>query len=348
MSWIIGLLGFGLQLAWHELGHWLVARKNGMGTPVFSIGVFWPVLFRWHWRNTEFRITPWLFLAYVQIPAMQEIGGKKPAFGVWQRCQVASAGVVMNMIMAVVLMFFMLLIYGKFEVGTTIDDLSPTVRVARDAGIQPGDTVVAVNGSPIKTGEEIQYQLMIHRHGRPVRLDIRRGDRTFSVNITPNIDGLMGVVFRDYHVVKYGVERTAILAVVDTARLFGQSAGALWFIVKSVATAAMHGKIAAEAQDIDGPVGIANALSESVRLGPKAFAYMMIVLSVGFAVFNLLVPLPVLDGGRLIFLTIEGIFGRPVPVKIQVVLSLLSLLLIIAVILCGFWNGIFHPSTAPH
>ncbi len=208
---IIGMiLGLCLLITIHELGHWLVARLCGMQTPVFSIGFGkreWSLVLGKFWE-TEFRIAPILAGGYVSIPELLDETSLNEAakdgdlpknlrvFPVWQRIAVAAAGVTFNMISAVLMVFVLFTFWGQpdYKVNSTyIRDLSTQVTVARDAGLQPKDQFVSVDGRQVVSPDDLSAALKANKE-KPVQVVVKRGSGDVTVTVTPTKDGTIGIV----------------------------------------------------------------------------------------------------------------------------------------------------------
>ncbi len=167
----VGIIAMILSLTFlitiHEGGHWIVARLLGFQTPVFSIGFGprkWSIVLGKFW-NTEFRLAPILAGGYVSLPEMQDETTAKELleqqgvelkelrfFPVWKRIAVALAGVTFNFIGAVAMLFLAFAFIGEPTTkvhSTNVATLTQTVTIAKDAGIQPGDTFVSVGGKAV-------------------------------------------------------------------------------------------------------------------------------------------------------------------------------------------------------
>ena len=184
------IAGLTLLIVLHEFGHWFVARMLGFQTPIFSIGFGKPYIVLFRKWGTEFRLTPGLLGGYVALPEMgdestgkefMKANGLDPAtyehktFAIWKRSAVAVAGVTMNFITAIALIFGLLAFVGKPHYTVTdtfIAEVSTTnTTIARDAGLQANDVFVAVDGQPVASPNDVIKLVNAHK-GTPAVITV--------------------------------------------------------------------------------------------------------------------------------------------------------------------------------
>lgn len=353
------ILGLCLLITIHELGHWLVARLFGFKTPVFSIGFGkreWSLVLGKFW-DTEFRIAPILAGGYVSIPELQDestlndmskAGADLPkdlkVFPVWQRIAVAAAGVVFNVISAVIMLFAVFMLYGQpdYKVNSTyIKDVSTTqVTIARDAGLQANDEFVSVGGQKIVTPDDLAKQVQANK-GKPVEVVVKRGGSDVKVTVTPNQDGRIGIGLganaeRFYHEMSAGEAASRSVSVtgnmiVMTFKGFGMMLG----IVEKPAN------LTDKDLEVRGIVGIVQMGSGALSTGVFDFVWFLMAISINLAVLNIL-PVPLLDGGHIVFFLIEGVTGKPVNPRVKNILSNIFLFALLGLFLLGLTNDIGH------
>ncbi|MBX9938720.1 MAG: site-2 protease family protein, partial [Candidatus Obscuribacterales bacterium] len=357
-SIIIMILGLCLLITIHELGHWLVARLCGMQTPVFSIGFGkreWSWVIGKFWE-TEFRIAPILAGGYVSIPelldesTLNEVakqGGEVPknfrVFPVWQRIAVAAAGVVFNLVSAVLMLFALFAFQGQpdYKVHHTfIKDLSGQVTTARDAGLQPQDQFVSVDGRKIVAPDDLSQALKDNK-GKPVTVVVKRPGGEFTTTVTPNGDGVIGIslgVNAERYYKEMSVGEAAAQSVTVTGRMLDMTVkgfGMMFGLVEKPAN------ISDADMEVRGIVGIVQMGAGALGSGVFDFVWFLVVISINLAVMNIL-PVPMLDGGHIVFFLIEGITGKPVNAKTKAVLSNLFFVLLIGLFALGLFNDMKH------
>lgn len=357
MGIIAMIAGLALLIVLHELGHWAVAQWRGMQTPVFSIGFGRPYIVLGRWRGTEFRLTPWLLGGYVSLPEMADEttvkeylkeNGQDPTrfkqFKVWERAAVAVAGVTMNVLVAVVITFGLFAFAGTPDVRPTdayVAELSKSNPIAHDAGLQPGDIVVSVDGQAVHSPADLMRLLTTHK-GTPAQLVIERGGRQMPVTVTPNADGRIGIaigahVERSFKRITVGEAAVATLRFNrDVCVQMVKGIGMMLHIVPTPKD------LPEGATDVHGLVAIVQVGNTAYNAGWYSFCMMLVLISLNLAIFNIL-PVPLLDGGYLIFLALEKIRGKPLNREVQGLLFLVFAMLLVGLFLLGLFNDLFKP-----
>jgi regulator of sigma E protease len=352
------VLGLCLLITIHELGHWLVARLFGFQTPVFSIGFGkreWSLVLGTFWE-TEFRIAPILAGGYVSIPelldetSLNEIAkqnGEAPktyrTFPVWQRIAVAVAGVTFNVISALMMVFALFAIWGQpdYKVNSTyIRDLSPTVTVATGAGLKPQDQFVSVGGARIVSPDDLSKALKSNK-GQPVEVVVKRGNGEVNVTLTPTADGTIGIVLgaNGERVYKpLGVGEAAAKSVTVTSDTLVMTVKGIGMMVGLVPKPA---NISDKDMEVRGIVGIVQMGAGALDTGVFDFVWFLVVISLNLAVMNIL-PIPMLDGGHIVFFLWEGITGKPVNATAKARLSNIFVFLLLSLFLLGLFNDLRH------
>jgi regulator of sigma E protease len=358
-SILVMVLGLCLLITIHELGHWFVARLFGFQTPVFSIGFGprkWSLVLGKFW-NTEFRLAPILAGGYVSIPELQDEttitdpGQTDPAapklkvFPVWQRICVAAAGVVFNVVSAVIMLFALFALMGQpsFRVDSTvIKDVSTTqVTIARDAGLKANDQVVSVGAVKIVNPDELSAAIKASK-GKPVTVVVKRGNENVAIEVTPDATGRIGVVlgvngeqvFTPVSVGKAAGDAVSVTGnmIVMTAKGFGMMLG----IVDKPAN------VSADDMQVRGIVGIVQMGADAFDTGIFSFVWFLVAISINLAVMNIL-PLPILDGGHIVFFLIEKVRGgKPVDAKFKGSLYAIFGMLLVGLMLYGLFNDMLH------
>lgn len=355
---LVGILamfvGLTLLVAVHEFGHWIVARMFGMWTPVFAVG-FGPrkySLILGRFWDTEFRLSPILLGGYVAIPELGDETSAQDAaasfteekrelrhFAVWKRFCVACAGVVMNVLFAVVLIFGLYAVKGQPDpvaTGTFIAAVSDQVTVARDAGLKAKDLILSVDGIRVVDPKPLLAELAA-RAGKPVVLHIRRAAAEIDVSVVPNADGKIGIsvgVEQEMRFKPIGIGEAAVRSVNVT----GQNLGMITYAVLGM----LHIVPATAGVEPHSIVGIFQFGSDAFAAGAVQFISVLVALSLNLAVFNIL-PVPMLDGGYVVFLAIEKLRGKPLEAEIQNRLRMFFLLALLLLMAWGTVNDFRHP-----
>ena len=314
---IIAVICLGILIVLHELGHFLAARKFGVYIHEFSVG-FGPKLFSRKGDETEVSLILVPLGGYVRfageegiepdedidIPEERLLTSLPPA----KRALVMLAGPLMNLVVAMVAFFLVLSFVGIAKPTTQIAEVVAGYP-AYEAGIQPGDRIIRVEDAEISEWGDM-VALVQKRTGVPTTIVVEREGNILSFTLTP-IDvsgtGIIGVK-AEVTTVRFGVFRGIKEAFLET----------IFVSVAWIATVAgmIGGAIAPE---LTGPVGISQILGEAARQGIGQLLYVLGFLSANFALINLL-PLPSLDGSRLLFVAVEGIRGKPIdPAKENII-----------------------------
>jgi regulator of sigma E protease len=326
----VSVLAFAFLIVVHELGHHLAARASRMRVERFSIG-FGPVLWKRRRGETEWAVSALPLGGYVRIAGMspgEEIAPddagaycNQPA---WRRFAVILAGPAMNYLAALALAVALVLGGALRE-----PDPSPTVgevvpgSAAEAAGLRTGDRVLAVDGKPVATWQELVGEVLAHP-GRPMALSVQRGGETIPIQATPRDDGGRG---------RLGMAQG--LRLVPRAGLADAVGKAVQATNQRAADVLSGlGQVLSRRQraELRGPLGIAQEMARSARAGAVPFLGMVWFISIVLALFNLL-PIPALDGGRLVFLVYEIVTRRRVDQRVENAVHLVGFLVLFALIL---------------
>jgi regulator of sigma E protease len=214
-------------------------------------------------------------------------------------------------------------------------------KPAAQAGIQEGDTVVAVNGRPVQQWYDL-VELLQASAGQSLKVEVARAGQRLSFNITPYLDSIPGPDGKVRPVGRIGVAvetgfRSEPLGLGEAIGEGGRATlGASTQIVRTV-RGLFSGRISG--RSVGGPILIGQLAGESARLGLDTFLGFMALISINLAILNLL-PIPVLDGGQFLFLLAEAVIRRPLPMKLREKLTTVGLVLIILLMGLAFSNDI--------
>ncbi len=311
MSIIVALIIFGLLIFFHELGHFLLAKRGGIGVTSFSLGMG-PAILKKKIGETEYclRILP--FGGSCAMVGEDEASDEENAFnkkGVWTRISVVVAGPVFNFILAFLGALIMIFCIGidKPFVAETMEGYP-----AYETGVRAGDEIISLNGRNIGVYRDVSMYIQLHQ-GETVELVYARDGKRYEAVITPKMSEegyyLMGITGGAYS------KCTNPLELVKYA---GAEVGYWIHMVFDSLKLMVTGQVKRE--DVGGPVRIVGMIGDTYEQSAAISSFavfinmlnMVVFLSANLGVMNLL-PIPALDGGRLVFLLIEAVTGKRVP-----------------------------------
>lgn len=356
---VIVVLG-GL-IFFHELGHFLMARALGMGVITFSLG-FGPKILKHKWGKTEYALSLVPLGGYVSLVGESDAADlpegftQKESFALrpaWQRFLVIAAGPVANIFLAWALCWTLAYGWGtpvlQPVVGAVQAD-SPAFR----AGLQPGDRIESIDGKNVESWEAMSSAIAAS-DGRPMEMRILRHAKENGPDAGAGMGEETIVITAEKSIRKtiFGEDETAWLigvragnAVTSRPEGFWAAAGAgaaqTWNMVSL--TWQSFVKLAQRVVPLDqvgGPIMIAQMVGEQAHQGLPGLLALAALISVNLGILNLL-PVPVLDGGQLVFCLYEMIFRRPVPPKAQDFATRIGLVLLIALMIFATFNDVWR------
>ncbi len=347
MEYILGFIVLlGVLIFVHEFGHFIVAKLLGVKVLKFSLG-FSPVMIKRKWGETEYMLS-WIPLGgYVKLfgeepDPEEEISpeDKERAFTskpIWARMAIVAAGPVFNFIFAVILLcagFVAGFPVLASEVGKALPD-SPAMQ----AGFETGDMVKAIDGRSVWRWDDVRNVIEDSADRRLV-FTVERNGQTLDIPVTPVLSDqkdIFGELKGRIGIAPSGkkIELGFVAAINEGVRFSGY----LTKLVVMTLVKLVRGEIGMKA--LSGPITIAQASGESLKAGLFSFIFLMSYISINLAVINLL-PIPVLDGGHILFFLIEAIIRKPVTGKIREIAVQLGLLIIVFLIGLVFFNDIYR------
>ena len=309
MRYLLAIFLLGLLVALHELGHLIAARACRMKVERFAVG-FGPPLLAVRRRGTEYSLRAIPFGGFVRISGM-EVEGDAPAPGSyasrprWQRALVLFAGSAVNYLIAIGLLFAYYAGGAPVPVPRTVGVVAPGSEAAR-VQLRPGDEVLSVDGQPVNDWSDL-VEAVTERPG-PLALSVRRDDQVLEVRATPRPDEA-GVprlgVGQLYSYRKLSAKEAASQAVRHSVALVRGGLEGTWALLRGRPDVSLAG-----------PVGIAQRTASASTAGLGALLGLLAAISVALAVFNLL-PVPGLDGGKLLLLGIAAVRGKPADPRLE-------------------------------
>lgn len=346
ISWLAFLVTLSLIILVHEWGHFAMARAIGVKVERFSFG-FGPRLAGWIRGGTEYWLSALPFGGYVKLAGESE-ETQRPAKP-WeyrsrpipQRFAIVAAGPIINYLLGFLLFFVV------FQIGAPVF----TTRVGRvmegypaaEAGILPGDRVLAVGGTPVETWEEMTAA--IQRQTQTVALSIERDGKSFDKAVEPKVIERTGLFGGKSRIAMVGIMPSDDVQIQKSppGEAFAKAGWQVWFLTRvtlqslwGIATGGVSIK-----ESVTGPIGIFHITATVAHQGVAPLLQLIAILSTSIGLFNLL-PIPVLDGGHLAFLVAEGFRGKPVGLRAQEAMTRVGLGLLLLLLAVVTYNDLLR------
>lgn len=326
---ILTIVLFCIMIIPHELGHFVVAKLCGVQVNEFSMGMG-PLLFQRQKGETLYSVRLFPVGGYCAMEGEDEESENPRAFGnkcAWQKIAVLLAGAAMNVLTAILIMIIAMTVMG---IPTNTLDSVVKNSPAYEAGIQAGDTVVAVNGQKTDSWSAVVKAIDQNKKGDRLSMTVERNGNKKEYTVTPTYSKkdkrmMVGIACKQKHSlisgVKYGVITTGNLN-----KLMVQSLKMLF-----------TGKLSKN--DVSGPVGMVSIVNQTATQGVVPYLYLAAIICLNLAYINLL-PLPALDGGRILFVIIRKITGNRITDNMEGYVHLAGMVLLIAFTIFITWNDI--------
>jgi regulator of sigma E protease len=346
MGIIYGLIALIIIILIHETGHFSIAKLFHVFVERFSIG-FGPVILRKKGKETEYVISAIPLGGYVKLKGENPEEGEKKdsderAFynqKLYKRFLIILAGPMFN-ILSAVLFFAIVYAVGVPTLKSTIGEVKKDAP-AYYAKIQKGDEIIAIDKKSIKTWEELSA-IIKKNAGKSITLNIKRNGKIIETPITPKLTEV-----KDFLGYK---KKVGIIGIAPSGETIIQRLNVFKSIEKGACRTVYIAKItilgivrlierAIPASSVGGPILIIEIASKAASAGFSTFLALAAIISINLGILNLL-PIPILDGGHLTFLTIEAIRRKPVPLNVQVIAQNIGLAILILLMAFAFYNDL--------
>jgi regulator of sigma E protease len=346
----------------HELGHFLVARWCGVGIKAFSIG-FGPEIVGFTDRHdTRWKIS-WIplggYVKFIDDENVASAGGRRTldqltpeerarsfqGKSLAQRAAVVAAGPIANFLLAIVIFTAIFGIFGERITAAKVDIVNPGSAAER-AGFLPGDRVISIDGTPIETFGEMQ-RIVATSPDQPLHFVVDRGGKTVDITVTPELKTITDRFGNTMRMGLLGIQRTAapeewtlkrhdpvtafVMALKETYFVISRSLGYLYDVVTGRESA----------DQLGGPIRIAQVSGQVATAGFLALLNLCAIISVSIGLINLF-PIPMLDGGHLLFYGIEALRGRPLSEGTQEMGFRIGLAFVLMLMIFATWNDLIH------
>ena len=336
MTILIAILIFGLLILIHEGGHYLFARLFHVTVNEFAIGMGPKILSHTSKKTGivySLRLLP--FGGFVSMAGEDEECDDENAFckkPVWQRMIITAAGAAMNLITGILVMG--ILIAAAKSLPSTVIYQFTEDNISAQSGLMAEDRITAVEGTAVHTANELVYEVM--RKGiEPIDITVRRNGETILLKdvVFPTITE-SGETFGNIDFYVYSEAKTPLNILKHAVFRSASTIKMIWESLFDL----ISGRYGLGA--VSGPVAVTGAMSEAAASGIDDLVYLAVVISMNLGIMNLL-PLPALDGGRLVFQLIEAVFRRPVPRHIEAYVHFAGIMLLMALMVVITFKDIF-------
>jgi regulator of sigma E protease len=341
------IIVLGVLIFFHEFGHFLIARLFGVGVEKFSLG-FGPRLFGKKIGITDYRLSAIPLGGYVKMVGEEPDAEIDPADislsfthkHVAKRMLIVAAGPVFNILLAILIFFGIFWTSGTFIMKPSIGAVRAGSPAA-EAGLMQGDLITVINGMAIKSWDEMA-EIINASEGQTLNLSIRRQESTLNFSIAPEkvpAQNIFGETIQRY-VIGIEASRESYSKEMNPIEAFAESLKQSYRVIELmvvIIAKLIKGDISTDT--LGGPIMIAQMAGDSAKAGVGSLIFFIALISINLAVINLL-PIPVLDGGHLLFFLIEAIKGNPVSMKVREVSQQVGLFLLILLMILVFYNDI--------
>ncbi|HSQ83221.1 MAG TPA: RIP metalloprotease RseP [Desulfobacterales bacterium] len=341
------IIVLGVLIFFHELGHFLVARLLGVGVEKFSLG-FGPKLIGKKIGITEYQISAIPLGGYVKMVGESPDSELDPSEipisfthkHVLKRILIVAAGPFFNILLALIIFFGIFQISGllilKPGIGN-VDEGSP----AYIAGLKKNDLVVSIDGVDISSWEDMANTIMASK-GKTLAISVLRGDTVLTKNVTPEVKKVKNLFNED--VERYVIGVTASGEVFKKDLNFFQAVSESVNQTYQITALTIKGVVklfqgTVSPKTLGGPIMIAQIAGQQAKEGVVNLIFFIALISINLAILNFL-PIPVLDGGHLLFFFIEAVKGSPVSVKVREISQQAGIFVLILLMIYVFYNDI--------
>jgi regulator of sigma E protease len=341
------IIVLGVLIFFHELGHFLVARLLGVGVEKFSLG-FGPKLFGKMIGITEYRISAIPLGGYVKMVGESPDSELDPSDipisfthkHVFKRILIVAAGPLFNMLLALIIFFGIFQISGLLILKPGIGEVNEGTP-AFMAGLKKDDLVVSIDGVDISSWEDMANAIMESK-GKTLAISVLRGDTILTKDVAPEVKQFKNIFNED--VDRYVIGITASGKVTRKDLNFFQAFSESFIQTYQITALTIKGVVklfqgTVSPKTLSGPIMIAQMAGQQAKEGVVNLIFFIALISINLAILNFL-PIPVLDGGHLLFFFIEAVKGSPVSLKIREISQQAGIFVLILLMIYVFYNDI--------
>ena len=342
------IIVLGILIFVHELGHFLLAKRLGVGVLTFSLG-FGPKLIGRRFGETQYQISA------VPLGGFVKLIGENPeeevkeedrhrsfsAAPIWKRALIISAGPFFNFFLAVAL-FSTINLFGIPYLPSKIGEVSPGLPAER-AGLKKEDLVLSIDGKEVSKWDDLS-KMIRNSNGKDLLIKVKRNGEILEIKITPKLSTQKNLFGEEIQTFIIGITPSDEIIVQKVGFLEAMSKGLsqTWYGIKlTVVTIVKLIERVIPAKTIGGPILIAQLAGEQARRGFLSLVLFTAILSINLGVINLF-PIPILDGGHFLFLGLEAVLRRPISIKKMEIAQQIGLIFIILLMLFAFYNDLIR------
>ncbi len=337
----------GVLIFFHELGHFLTAKLCGVGVEIFSLG-FGPRVLGKKIGRTDYRLSAIPLGGFVKMVGEEPDADIEPedipfSFthkNVFKRIAIVAAGPLFNLFLAVIIFFGIFIVNGTYILEPVVGKVQQDAPAGK-AGIMEGDRVIEINGAQIKTWEDMADHIM-GSNGKPLEIVVLRGQEKIKFNITPHVTVLKNLFGED--------TKRYVIGITSAGKYFTKSMGPIEAFSQSIARTYDITKLTVlsivkliqgtvSTKTLGGPIMIAQMAGEQAKEGAANLVFFIALLSINLAILNFL-PIPVLDGGHLLFFFIELIIRKPVNTRVREIAQQAGIFVLLLLMIFVFYNDI--------
>lgn len=337
----------GILIFFHELGHFLIARFFGVGVEKFSLG-FGPRLFGKTIGITDYRISAIPLGGYVKMTGEDPGAEIDPADiprsfthkHVFKRMMIVAAGPLFNLILALFIIMGIYLVSGAYILKPTVGTVGENTPAAKQ-GLKAGDQIVAIDQIGLESWDEMA-RLITESSGRELLFSVLREGTLMSIPIIPELKITKNLFGEDTdrYLIGIGPSGDSIHKTLGPIEAIAESFKQTYRITELTVLSIVkmiQGTLSRET--LGGPIMIAQMAGEQAKEGAANFFFFIALLSINLGIINFL-PIPVLDGGHLLFFLVEAIMGRPVNTKMREIAQQVGIFLLLLLMIYVFYNDI--------
>jgi regulator of sigma E protease len=344
-SVVAAIVGLGVLIVFHEFGHFLIAKLCGVGVLTFSVG-FGPKLLVKKKGETEYALSAFPLGGYVKMVgedpgeevSQADVQRSFAHKNLLQRAAIVAAGPGFNLLLAVLFLMVVFLFYGVPVVSTQIGSVEKG-SPAEAAGIQRGDRIIAIDGRRVDSWEALSGAIK-ESQGKPLKLQMQRESGEVPVTVVPRKKEARNIFGESREEWMIGIGSQVTIekgnAGLSIVKAFTQT-----YEYSKLTLVALYKMVTGEVspRNLGGPILIAQMAGQQAQEGFASFLAFIAVLSINLGVLNLL-PIPVLDGGHLLFFAVEAVIGRPVSLRHREVAQQVGIFLLVLLMVYAFYNDI--------